>query len=93
MWNFSCVSRALPFLPIYNTSTVFSIVPYSCLVSKICWANLELCPLFFISRTCSLNLTLNVRPVCPTYLKGQSAHCNWYIPLNIIIIYNFTPHN
>jgi hypothetical protein len=31
----------------------------------MCRANLEFCPLPFISLICSLNIILNVCPVCP----------------------------
>jgi hypothetical protein len=73
------------FADIYTISKVLSIVLYSCVVSNICRANLELCPLFFMSRMCSLNLTLKVRPVCPIYFNGQPAHCSYYFCFNLFL--------
>jgi hypothetical protein len=37
----------------------------------------------FISLICSLYLVLNVRPVCPIYLRGHSLHAIWYTPLQL----------
>jgi hypothetical protein len=62
---------------------VSSIVPYECPVSLMCHANLEFEFLVLTARMCSLNLSLNVRPICPTYLSGHSSHFNWYTPLRL----------
>jgi hypothetical protein len=60
----------------------------------MCWANLELSPLFFMSHTCSLNLVLNVRPVCSVYICGQFAHWNWHIRLRLYfpLLFSFVPN-
>jgi hypothetical protein len=38
-----------------------------------------------MSRMCSLYLVLNVRPVCPIYLRGHSVHCSSYTPLKLYL--------
>jgi hypothetical protein len=52
--SFVCVRFSLYFLLSVNR-----------VVSNMCWASLELCPLFLMSLMCFFNLILNVRPVCP----------------------------
>jgi hypothetical protein len=64
---------------------VFSIESYSCLVCIICWANLEYCPVFFISlffKNCFDS------PSClcyAAYLRGHSPHCNLCTPLKLYL--------
>jgi hypothetical protein len=41
------------------------------------------CLFLWLGWICSLYRTLNVRPVCPTYLSRYSLHFNWYTPLRL----------
>jgi hypothetical protein len=52
-----------------------------CSVSSICWEYSEFCLFHFIAWTCSVYQSLDVRPVCPTYLCGHSLHFKWCAPL------------
>jgi hypothetical protein len=54
-----------------NNFIVRSTVLYVCPVSSICCAKFEFCLLVLKACMCSY-WAMNVRPVCPTYLKGQS---------------------
>ena len=47
---------------------ISSIVPYSCLLCRMCCAKADCGLLFLIYRTCSWNLLFRSRLVCPMYL-------------------------
>jgi hypothetical protein len=85
IWYLSYVSNIGPLFCMCKIFIVFSIVLLSYVVSNMCWANLELCPLFLMPHMCSLNLILNVRPVCPTYFCGQFPHFNCCTPLRLYL--------
>jgi hypothetical protein len=54
--------------------SVFSKVPYTCPVSRICCAYLDVGLLECIACMCSLYRVLKFRPVCPMYFNWQLLH-------------------
>jgi hypothetical protein len=64
----------------------FHRMPYECPVLFMCCENLELrFSVLIMAWICFLNLSLNVRPVCRTYLSGHSPRFKWYMPLRLCI--------
>jgi hypothetical protein len=57
--------------------------PYECAVFRMWLANFKLSLLYGISLICSLNLVLNVRPVCLIYILSHILHFNIYIYIYI----------
>jgi hypothetical protein len=65
------------FCPLFVTPIVSVMVPYVCPVFSMWFEYPDLLLLFLMVSMCSLNLILNVLPVCPMYFSGQSRHLIW----------------
>jgi hypothetical protein len=64
IWNLSNMFMCRPFLRMCKTFIASSVGPCVCHVFWIFWANVDVSLLFLIANICSLNVTLNVLPVC-----------------------------
>ena len=84
-WN-ACIysasqqSMLVPFWHACNNCSVFSFVPYSCIISKMCVAYADFGLFVLICLICSLYRTLLAQPDCPTYTPLHVLHFNLYIP-------------
>ena len=58
--------------------------PCSCLLFNMCKAQAKTGLFVFMYLVCSLCLTLNDLPVCPTYELLQVLHFSVYIPRGIV---------
>jgi hypothetical protein len=68
MLNRSSVFINGPFFSMCRMSSLSSIVPYACCVSKMCWAYLQVVLLECMACICSLYRVLKFLPVWPMHL-------------------------
>jgi hypothetical protein len=65
---------------LFAISQLFLRLIHMCPVSSICWANFEVSLLFLRVWICSRYRSLNIHPLCPSYISGHSLHFSWYTP-------------
>jgi hypothetical protein len=85
MWYCSKVFMSRPFISWCRTLSLFSIVPYVWLVSRMCCAYLEVVLLVRMACICSLYRVLKFLPVWPMYFDWHVLHFISYTPLRLYL--------
>jgi hypothetical protein len=85
MWRVSEQFILVPLLHGFNNSSVFSAMPYLCLLFRMCNAYAEIGLLVLTYRVCSLCLVIDLSD-CPMYELLQVLHLSLYIPLEFVLV-------